>query len=218
MHEGRTPGVGTGRPGRGRGLSRMHLAAGVAVVAFLQHSAAAHEDHGHSHGAADTLRVTAGDSAFTGHDDAEYPFDLTLEATGMRFHLGATGSGVLEDEDGALYEAVLYVGRSAPLGESAADDVLAGGYAKRIELHLLRDFEEGALVRHLEPAFKGADDVPGNMRDYFFGQLAERLPTGRTAEFTWVPGLGLNTYLAGHWHPVIQSRRFADALLAFWLG
>jgi hypothetical protein len=192
------------------------LLACAAAVLWLGRPAA-HEGHDDGHSAMDTLEVEAGDSTFAALRGGEFPLQIDLKVTGMRFRLEATGSGVVAPDGDDLYEAVLYIDETVEPGGDPAARVLEGGFAKHIRLRFLRDIGGRDLVAHVQRVLADSD-VPGNMRSYFLVYMNEGIAATGTLDFFWIPGHGLHTRVGDHWHPIIQSRRLADALFALWLG
>lgn len=197
----------------------LYVFAWAAILLFFtesEHPALGHGDH--SPAVHDSLSIAPGDSLLAGLTKGEeFPFEVTIRATGQRLKLHALGSGVRHWQDEVLYEAVLYVDASAALGDDPFGEIVHAGFARRMLLRFHRDLSAQELQREFGEALAESEASEGE-RAYFMSYFEEGVREGETADLIYVPALGFYTLVADHWHPTIRDKELADSVFGMWLG
>jgi hypothetical protein len=120
-----------------------------------------------------------------------------------------------------VYGIGLYVGDSAlagPLKGKAGSaefyhELVNGDFKKRVVLKFVRDVS----TEQLRDGFRDSLKDAGNQRERWIDYFSD-MHSGQEIIIGWVPGVGLQTKVAGTDKPVINDKAFASAVFAIWLG
>lgn len=168
----------------------------------------------------------AGTETFKGKGtDRKFPERVAIKAAGETVTLKALGSGLRKKLMFKVYEGVLYADEGATLGADPFDALINGDFAKRVEMHFLRDVDGGKIRETYEEGFAKtlpADAMtPGLEKDKaaFLGYFTDAgVKDGQAVEITWMPGMGLYVMMPGRPCGPIADPAFARALFAIWFG
>jgi hypothetical protein len=173
--------------------------------------------HGfHDHGIQDSLTIEPADS-LSGARRIHPPFEVTIRAKGLRLDLGLLGRGTRTHGKLFTYAAHLYVDTSADLKGEPHQKIVGGGFARMMHLRFLRDFDGDALREEFSAALTDTT-VSEEEKEEFLSFFDGGVTKGQTLDLVWVPGLGLHTRVAGHWHSAISDKGLADSVFGMWLG
>jgi len=120
-----------------------------------------------------------------------------------------------------VYAIGLYVGDSAisgPLKGKAGTpelykELLGGDFKKKVVLKFVRDVS----TDQIRDAFREALKDVGGMTEPWIAFFTE-IHSGQECVISWVPGVGLETRVAGVDKPPINDKAFASAVFGIWLG
>jgi len=119
-----------------------------------------------------------------------------------------------------VYAIGLYVANSAlagPLkGKADADlygELVSGDFKKRVVLKFVRNVSADQIRDAFRESLKGA----GGKTEPWIANFND-LRSGQEIVIGWMPGVGLETKVAGIDKPVIDDKAFASAVFAIWLG
>jgi hypothetical protein len=157
--------------------------------------------------------------------DQKFPEKVTIKTAGEPVTLKALGSGLRKKLMFKVYEGVLYADVNALLGTDPYDALVNGDFAKRVEMHFLRDVDGGKIRETYEEGF--AKTLPGDAmtpelekdKATFLGFFTDAgVKDGQTIEITWMPGMGLYVMMPGRPCAPIADPAFARALFGIWFG
>lgn len=157
--------------------------------------------------------------------DQKFPEQIAIKAAGESVTLKALGSGLRKKLMFKVYEGVLYADVNATLGADPYDALINGDFAKRVELHFVRDVDGGKIRETYEEGF--AKTLPADAmtpelekdKATFLGFFTDAgVKDGQTIEITWMPGFGLYVMMPGRPCAPIADPAFAKALFAIWFG
>ena len=176
--------------------------------------------------AAADLRVTAGEETFEAlAAKSPIPLRVAVASGEASAKLVALGSGIRTKLAFKVYEGVLYVDETAELPPIPFPAIIQGTFAKRSVMIFLRDVDSAKIKDAWEDGFKTAfREKPPTVdlekaRDAFLAYFeGQNVALGQTIEFTWLPGVGLCTSIAGTSFPPIDHPGLASALWSIWLG
>lgn len=120
-----------------------------------------------------------------------------------------------------VYAIGLYVADSALAGPlkgkaGSADlyrELVNGDFEKKVVLKFVRSVSADQIRDAFRDSLKGA----GNKTEPWIANFNE-VRSGQEIVIGWVPGVGLETKVAGEDKPVINDKAFASAVFAIWLG
>jgi hypothetical protein len=120
-----------------------------------------------------------------------------------------------------VYAIGLYVADSAiagPLKDKAGRpelyrELVAGDFRKKVVLKFVRDVSADQIRDAFRDALKGAGAKVEEWIAYFTD-----LRSGQECVISWVPGVGLETKVAGVERPPINDKAFGSAVFGIWLG
>ncbi len=157
--------------------------------------------------------------------DKKFPEQVAIAAAGESVTLKALGSGLRKKLMFKVYEGVLYADAGANLGTDPFDALVNGDFAKRVEMHFMRDVDGGKIRETYEEGF--AKTLPPESmtpelekdKAAFLGYFTDAgVKDGQTIAITWMPGMGLYVMMPGRPCPPIADPAFARALFGIWFG
>jgi hypothetical protein len=120
-----------------------------------------------------------------------------------------------------VYVIGLYVADSAisgPLKGKAGTpelyrELVNGDFKKTVVMKFLRDVSTDQIRDAFRDSLKSAGDKAEGWISYF-----SDIRSGQECVISWVPGVGLETKVAGVDKPAINDKAFASAVFGIWLG
>jgi len=92
-------------------------------------------------------------------------------------------------------------------------ELVSGDFKKKVVLKFVRDVSTDQIRDAFREALKG---VGGKTQDWI--AYFTEIHSGQECVISWVPGVGLETKVAGVDKPPINDKAFASAVFGIWLG
>jgi len=148
----------------------------------------------------------------------EFPATLTLTGPDGQIDLIAQGTGLRKKAIFKVYAACFYIDKSADLGEDPATTAIGGDFAKRIDMHFLRDVDgekiAGAFRDGIHKTLEGRDEAV----EAFCGLFSAEVKKGESIVLSYLPGWGLIAEQAGEELGRLEDPDIIAALWATWFG
>jgi len=112
-----------------------------------------------------------GDTVLEKSSKTEFPASITLKGSEGEVDLNALGTGLRKKAIFKVYAGCFYVDATAKLGDDPAAAAINGNFAKRIDMHFLRDVGgekiAGAFREGIQKTLKGHEKQINGFCDLF---------------------------------------------------
>lgn len=148
----------------------------------------------------------------------EFPATITLTGPEGQIDLTALGTGLRKKAIFKVYAGCFYVEALTDLGEDPAAAAINGKFAKRIDMHFLRDVGgekiAGAFREGIRKTLQGHDEAV----EAFCGLFSVEVKKGESIVLSDLPGWGLIAEQAGEELGRLEDGEVIAALWATWFG
>jgi len=160
--------------------------------------------------------VAMADTVIERHSKTEFPAAITLPGPDGPVDLKALGTGLRKKAIFKVYAGCFYVDAAADMGDDPAATAIAGDFAKRIDMHFLRDVGgdkiAGAFHGDLLKRLEGRDEAV----NAFCGLFTDKIKKGESIVLDYLPGSGLIVEQAGQELGRIEDPELIAAIWAIW--
>jgi hypothetical protein len=162
--------------------------------------------------------MALGDTVVEKSSKTEFPASITLKGPEGEVNLNALGTGLRKKAIFKVYAGCFYVDAEAKMGDDPAAAAISGNFAKRIDMHFLRDVGgdkiAGAFREGIQKTMKGHEE----QIDAFCKLFTEEVKKGESIVLTYLPGFGLVAEQAGEELGTLKEGHVISALWATWFG